>query len=95
MTRILDENGRPMFNLRGKERAAKLREVQVEMERVVRGAIRQGSTSLSITEAYALMVRAVENVTQKDAERARREGEALAEEYSDGWWTGRYSDKPA
>ena len=91
MSRTLDENDQPVFNLRGKERAAKLRQVQVEMERAVRKAICDGSTSLSLTETYGLMVRAVENVTQMDAEHARREGEALGEKYSDGWWSPGYA----
>ena len=87
MSRTLDENGRPVFNLHGEERAVKLREVQAQMERAVRIAIADGLRSLSVTEAHGLIVRAVENVTGKDAEHARRDGEALAEEYSQGSWS--------
>ena len=74
--------------LTGKARADELRRVQADMERYLRSGreTRGWARKLSITEMHGLMVRAVEKVTGKDAEHARRKGEALAEEYTDGAW---------
>ena len=76
----------PRGVLYGEARAAHLRDVQADMERVLRSGKVSWSRRLSITETEALMVRAVEAVTGKDAEHARRDGEALAEEYTGGEW---------
>lgn len=75
--------------LTGKARADHLREVEADMRLFFRGGReRRGwASKLSITEMHGLMVRALEEVIGKDAEHARREGEALAEEYTQGWWT--------
>ena len=81
----------PTGTLYGKARAAHLRQVQVEIERDLRRARAKWAHRLSVTEVEALMVRAVENVTQKDAEHARREGEAMAVKYTDGWWSPGYA----
>lgn len=75
--------------LMGKARADKLREVEADMRRFFRGGReRRGwAHDLSITEMHGLMVRALEDVISADAEHARREGEQLAEEYTQGWWS--------
>lgn len=75
--------------LGGKARAAALRDVEADMRLFFRGGMeRRGwARNLSIYERDALMVRALEDVINTDAEHARRRGEALAEEYSGGWWT--------
>lgn len=75
--------------LTGKERADHLREVECQMRMAFRGLreTRGWTHKLSITETHALMVRALEDVIGKDAEHARRDGEALAEEYAQGWWS--------
>lgn len=81
--------------LTGKERADHLREVEADMRRFFRGGReRRGwARNLSITEMYGLMVRALEDVIGKDAEHARRDGEALAQEYTQGHWSpGRGAD---
>ena len=83
--------------LTGRERADKLREVERDMRLFFRGGReRRGWTShLSVTETHAMMVRALEDVIGKDAEHARRDGEALAEEYTQGWWTPSRATHPA
>lgn len=83
------------MTLAGKDRADHLRAVQADIERTLRGGRDRWSRLLSTTEMEALMVRAVESVTGKDAEHARREGEALAEEYTQGAWSqARWETKP-
>lgn len=79
--------------LTGKARANHLREVETDMRLFFSdGRERRGwAHKLSITEMNALMVRALEDVMGQDAEHARREGEALAEEYTQGWWTPGYA----
>lgn len=78
-----------MKTLLGEERADHLRQVQAEIERCLRAGRVRWSMRLSVTEMEMLMVRAVENVTGKDAEHARRDGDMLAEEYTQGWWSRR------
>ena len=81
----------PTGTLTGKARATHLRQVQVEIERALRRGRDKWVHRLSVMEVNALMVRAVENVTGMDAEHARREGEALAEEYTSEWWSPGYA----
>ncbi len=78
-----------MGPLTGKARADHLREIEKDMRLFFRRGreLRGWARKLSITEMHALMVRALEDVIGKDAEHARREGEALAEEYTQGWWS--------
>ena len=77
--------------LAGEDRAEELRRVQSDMERFLRRGreTRGWAHKLSITEMHGLMVRAVETVTGQDAEHARREGDALAEKYTQGRWLSR------
>lgn len=81
--------------LTGKDRANHLRNVEADMRRFFRGGReRRGwARNLSITEMHALMVRALEDVIGKDAEHARRDGEALAQEYTNGWWSPGKADR--